>query len=285
MTSILDDDAFQLDLARSMADAQSASQALRALYDQLRAADKKFSLAWLADRIGLASKGHLSDIMSGRRPLREQQVKGLIKALHLSSLSARLIKTFASLEVETDPTKRRLLENRLAKLRKGLRVRQGLFTEDGAIPSSLFALDVFCAFWLFGGRPSSKDLHRTFAKTKTRLEVDDALRFLLQAKMVQRDGNAWKSSDRNVSFLAAGSQTAQAELIIGAIRDTLANAKRWLPQREQAYFETISISVDRARYQRLLRKFRDDVLVWQTRFESEKSDTLIRFNIQIYPLD
>ncbi len=70
------------------------------------------------------------------------------------------------------------------------------------------------------------------------------------------------------------------QAIVKASRD----AAKWYEQRSAAHFESSVMSVNSITYQKLLARLKDDLAQWQTELESERADTLVRFNIQIYPV-
>ncbi len=62
---------------------QALSQKLRSLYELRKSTERKCSLQWLCDRSGIPSKGHLCDMMNGRRKISPRHAIGLAKALKM----------------------------------------------------------------------------------------------------------------------------------------------------------------------------------------------------------
>lgn len=73
---------------------------IRRLYEAKRQASSRGigSLTWLCRRAGMASKGYLGDVMSGRRRLHPRYAEPLAEALGLSGSLIEIFKTLVELE-------------------------------------------------------------------------------------------------------------------------------------------------------------------------------------------
>jgi uncharacterized protein (TIGR02147 family) len=270
-------------LAEELATVQSVSQGLRVIYEMYRARDKKYSQQWLAQRASFSSKGHLADVMSGRRPIRLLQLQALLECLSISGINCNLMKTLFELSRCKKANERIELENKLLELRKIVRTyRLTMPLESSA--NHILVLDVFSAFWLFDGAPSTDKLKAHFKRKYTGPEVDHALKFLLASGAIEFNEQSWRAAKERVTFVAAGDD-APVKFIQSALSDAAKEVPFWFSKSALSHFETVSISTTKSKYELALKAFKDELMMWQSRFESDDADMLIRFNMQLYPIE
>lgn len=92
---------------------------IRRLYESRRESGRRGigSLTWLCRRAGMASKGYLSDVMSGRRRLNQRYAEPLAEALGLSGVRVEIFKTLVELE-HARGEEAESLRSKLEELRK-----------------------------------------------------------------------------------------------------------------------------------------------------------------------
>lgn len=78
-------------VSKILASSQELHEKLHALYCHRKALSGKYSLQWICNAAGIPSKGLLSDILCGRRPLPRRYAYGLATALGLVDAQRELI--------------------------------------------------------------------------------------------------------------------------------------------------------------------------------------------------
>jgi len=264
-----------------MAEAESASAAISTLYTHNKAANPKVSLAYLCSRAGMKSKGYLSDIMKGRRTLNPRFAAPLAAALGLTGAAARAFKLLAELESgDLEAAPRRQAEERLEVLRRSLAVGREPLPQDLAKMATVF--EVYSAFGLYGNAPTMAELLRYFGE-RHQDTLSAALALLLRHKLIEFDGDRYRAIKTGLIF-GAGTGFGHLDFLRSSLRDAERNLKRWFPRRDEAYIESVILSVKRSDYLKMLPLLRERLLESRSRLDTEKANLLVRFNVQIYPV-
>jgi uncharacterized protein (TIGR02147 family) len=261
-------------------DAETVSAMARSLYEVLKAKHPKLSLASLAEKSGLRSKGYLSDVINGRRPLALARAPGLAKALGLTGLSLNYFVGRVELENAKSDRERNKINEKLSAILKAMDV------EVRSMPASLQAhgmvFECFCAIGLFGANCRRSDLIKYFGRDRA-FELDAALDQLEEMGAIKREADQIHLGSKHISFVD-GSEKERVAFVRAGLEDAQIKLDRWFGQRSEAHFETVVISVQRMQYQKFLNKMRAEIEAWQGELESEQADQIIRMNVQIYPL-
>lgn len=261
--------------------ARDATEALRNLYDYSKTRDRKYSMAYLAKISGLSSSGYVSDLMSGRRRIQVEQSLRLAKVFRLGKEAKQLFRTLIKLEHEKESAKRASLLRRREVLTKALRI--GHRKSTAALKDMTTAFEVFCAFGLFANRPTLDNLVDYFGSSR-REEISEALNTLRSMNLVNAEGKHWKPLVDHIIFGEDSSGLSH----INFLKDALVHASRsvedWFPRKEMAYFTSTIISVKKQHYQAQLEDLRSKMVIWQTDLESGEADSLVRVNLQVYPI-
>lgn len=264
-----------------VAQAESAQAAIRLLYEHYKALSPKASLAFFCARAGVRSKGYLADVLSGRRKLNVKFAAGLAAAFALTGPAATAFKLLVELEDESlDAKARTALEERLKVLRRTLAV------ERAPLPAELarmaMAFEVYSAFGLFKNAPRHADLLRYFGERHAR-ELDAALALLERHALIATDGDVFRARLNAIVF-GAGGGFDHLDFLRSSLRDAERQLKTWFPKRDEAYVESVILSVRRADYVKMLPLLRERMLEARTALDVEDADMLVRFNVQIYPV-
>lgn len=277
VTSKISDD----EVRRALANGASSGLVIRNLYDLWKRHHTGFSLAILCQRAEMPSKGYLSDCMAGKRILNIKYRDSLVKAFKLKSENAHYLKVLIAYENEKDERKRLILQSRLANAKKAINVQ---FMKMSKTYDGIFtALEVFCGFGLFKNRPTWHQLETYFSDTpKARLL--DAL-FLLKSMNLITEAPSGHYETKTSHFVLgeAESDFSHVEFIKLALAHASDNVENWFSQKDRSYFASSILSVRMEHFEKAIESLKSRMLLVQTDLESSDADTLVRFNVQIYP--
>lgn len=271
------------EINRILSESSGAGEALKQLIALRKAKNPSFSLAIVAGRLGLRSKGHVSDMVRGRRLIPMHLASGLAGLFGLEGVQADYLRTLIEhdqlREGDRDPVR-----ERLQRMRKFLRgpVERKMAGLPGT--GSPFAFEVLCAFALYGNEPDLRALVEYFGRPRYQ-EVEQALGFLLSEGLILSEGGRYRLAPEHkpIYMLFASKQEAEVEFLRYGLRDAADKLAAWYGHQEDAFFATTTISVRREDYRRLLREFRQQMLRLQSDMEADNGDMLVRLNVQSYP--
>lgn len=237
------------------------------------------SLTHLCQSAGLRSKGHVSDMIHGRRQLSAHRAEAFGRALGLSGTSLRIFTTYAELnQTQTDKSKKRLTE-KLEKLTKSVKIDQRL-TPIAFEPHDL-SFEVFCAIGLFKSSCRYTDLVNFFGKEQT-ARIDQSIEQLHNLGVISKEGQNIRLLTSQIAF--RGGSTGHQNFIRMSLADAREKLPRLFEKREEAHFETVLLSVKKSEYKKFLDHIRDDVAYWRSTLETEQADEIVRINLQVYPI-
>lgn len=271
----------QIDEIRSiLCTSPSSSTAIRRLYDRLKLEHPRTSLAQICKKAHMPSKGYLSDIMAGRRTLNQSYQESLGAALGLSGLSLKYFRLMVERDHERLDSRRAALGEEMASIKKSFGI--AFSSQPLSVLSNSRALEIYCAFGLFGNRPRLAQLIDFFGQAQADLTAS-ALEALLRDGLISQEGETLALKENHV--IMTGSDESHKSFLREAIRDVAAKVDRWAQDKVDAHFESAVISVNRHQYRQLLQRLKSDFLQWQSEMETHEADTIVRFNVQIYPVD
>ncbi len=261
------------DRRRALLAASGFAEAAKALFDLAKAARKTVSLASLCTRIGLKSRGHLSEILAGKRTLDGAKVGKLGEALGLKGPE---IEFFALLHAQaTDDPRMQLLRRVLSAAEPEAPARLG---------EMFLAFKVFAAFSLFGDRPTRDQLVDFFGKANCQ-DVDRSLALLVDEGLVSIEGKSFAAHFEHVIFRNDGTGFSLRDYLHMSLDDARRTLERWVNARDVANYQASIISVRRSDLLRILPEIKARLREEQSRLESDKGDMLVHFNVQIYPVE
>src|ERR1035438_1879138 len=110
----------RLDKQAFLQNCKSSGELIKAIYRLNKEANSKISLQFICDRAGIPSKGLLSDIMAGRRPLKLSHANNLVGVFGLVGVEKKLFLALVRWELERSPVKAKLLEKQVEALKDQL---------------------------------------------------------------------------------------------------------------------------------------------------------------------
>lgn len=262
--------------------ASSASAALRELYELRKARRKSFSLAYICRQTG-ASKGYISDVFNGRRKLNQRYWDSFLDVFKLQTGARHILKTMLSLDRCRDEDQASILRQELERLRKAARAHIQSFPNQAK--GMFFALEVFCAFGLFNNTPTPADLRHHYGAAYG-IELEEALRFLMVRELIAFDGTRYRLLQDHIGFLTGeeSDPLSYQSYLKQALDTAKTHVGRWCEKRDEAIFESTFLSADRATYQNMIESMRQQIHQMQADLESNQADSLLLFNVQLFPI-
>jgi uncharacterized protein (TIGR02147 family) len=263
--------------------AASSKEALQQVFAFRKALDSKFSLAYIARRLDLKSRGTLSLMLRGERAIPTRMRRPLLQLLTRDDPLTDYLELLLTLEEATSDSVRQEVEGKLKALHYFLRDRfTSIQLQHGM---NLLASDILCAFDLFAGRPTERQLIDFFGKARFR-EVQTAIGTLLLNGLIERKEGALQRTERTQRFLTiqGSEQDSMLTYLKESIHDAYQNVGKWQGDTTMSCFGSTTMSVRRQTYVEVIKRLKKDVFRYFSELETEEGDTLIRFNMQIFPL-
>ncbi|WP_141733402.1 TIGR02147 family protein [Oligoflexus tunisiensis] len=263
--------------------AASSKEALQQVFAFRKALDSKFSLAYIARRLGLKSRGTLSLMLRGERAIPARMRRSLLQLLTQDDPLTDYLELLLTLEEATSASARQEVEGKLKALHYYLRDRfTSIQLQHGM---NLLASDILCAFDLFAGCPTERQLIDFFGKARFR-EVQTAIGTLLLNGLIKRRDGVLQRTERTQRFLTiqGSEQDSMLTYLKESIHDAYQNVGKWQGDTTMSCFGSTTMSVRRQTYVEVIKRLKKDVFRYFSELETEEGDTLIRFNMQIFPL-
>jgi uncharacterized protein (TIGR02147 family) len=261
--------------------AKSSSEALRGLYEFEKTTNKNRSLAYFCKRAKIPSTGYFSDVLTGKRTLNPKYRISITRAFDLNDAAATCLRLLIDIDNETALERKMTLHSKLTASKKLLKVAYLPLRSD---TQELFvALDVFCAFGLFGNRPTIADLEKYFNSSSEPF-ILKSLQLLESLGLVKLEGEHYAVLLDHVLFGTENGSISPLDFLKMSIAHAAENVAAWFGQKNHAYFTSTVASVKRETYETALQEFKTTMLQAQSSMASDEADMLVRFNIQIYPI-
>lgn len=256
----------------------STRELIQCLFTARKKSSSKFSLTWLCRRAGIPTKGNLSDVMRGRRKLSSKYIRPLGKAFGLSGVDLTFFCRLFEWESCRNKELKQELYEELELIRKVLRIR---WIENNMALHPLSLL-VFATFGLFSNRARIDQLQQTL-NTYDKDEVEKALEALVARGLAKSDGEYFSPSVDQVMFSGKENFEPQSHFVEVSLIEAQERApKIW--KDPDTFFSATILSTKFETYLKELDSLRESVSRLHARLENPQADTLVRVNLQVYPL-
>lgn len=266
----------------ALLEAKDYSDAFRRLYNVAQGANPRISLAFICRRLALKSRGHLSDVLNGRRRMGRDRFDKIVSYFKLDDVETAFLKALRDLEYAKSSDALHAANQRVNHLRKVLTVSYEILPDQ--LMDLFFAFKVFAAFGLFGHKATLKQLVDFFGAERKK-DIEAALKKLVLLNMcVSKD--SWFEVNQNiVLFNATGDGLSHTQFIKQTLMDAALGVEQWFSKPTQSRFHSTILSVNREKYTKYLQELRTRLIEDQTNLESSDADMLVHYNIQIYPVE
>jgi len=259
------------------------STIFRALFERKKQTHPHFSIAQLCKACGIPSRGYLSEFLNGKRRLNSRYWKNFIKCFGLTGRLATAGHLLFEIEAADEIEERQQLQEKLDSLKRSFKKVEESF--PSRLHGMVFAAEVYCAFGLYGNSPSKEQLKGYFGRSRA-LDVEYALACLMGIEVIGLNPETQRYFIRENTIRFTDSEDSGMTMNSFhqyAVQDAERAFKKWYSSQD-AYFETIMISVKKNRLAEFIEKVKDHSILTAQEVESTEADILIRFNVQIYPL-
>jgi hypothetical protein len=263
----------------------SSLVALRSLIALRRSVDSKFSYSYISRRIGIKSRSYLSEVFNEKKKLNPKHVVPMVDLLALPLPEAELLKGKLMLDVGD------LNEAEAARLRSEVRDAEKKLT-SGTLQLSdvrdinLVMLLAVCLHLFKDGKASKRQIFDLFKRDK-HLEVEKGLYDLIRNGLLVKEGDLYTYSPDYANILhvyMATNKKNELDYLKGSIREALEHVGDFQNNAQETVFYSGLITAEKARYLKELQYVKQSLRSAQSRIESSSGDTVIRFNVQIYPV-
>lgn len=252
---------------------------IRQIYELRKRESSKVSLEYLRKRSGIPTKSNLSEIMRGRRKLSRKHGANLAKALGLEGVYATLFIRMCEHDRERSPEQRGVIAHEIKLLKKVIAIE--VMENSMSLPP--FAFLVFCALGLFGNKATEDEL-RNYFKSQSADAVKAALMSLVDQKLVILEERHYSTKVDQIKFTGKTNYSPQLAFLKHSLDEAAEMADRhW--KSGLALFDSTIISVRKVDFEEHLRQFREILIRQHSTFEASSADSLVRVNVQIYPID
>ena len=267
--------------SEALVSARDSTSAIRNLYQTHKENRPSFSLRFVCGKVGMKSSGYLSDVIHGKRLLKQEFAEPMAKLFKLSRLQKRYFSSLLQRDHGSEKVDATKLELKLENLRKSLSIQFRPFDEVSVDWFRVF--QVYSALGISPGGAKRGELVE-FLKPMSGKDIDECLGHLLAKKMVEKKDElfVWTKN----AFLLEGTSPIDAHTAYfkSALKHCLESLPRFYSDRSRSLFLSQTVSVKEEAYKEILAKLRADLLEAQSSLESESADNLVFFNVQIYPL-
>lgn len=269
-----------LNMADEIFSAQRTHQKLiRALYQDGKSKNRKFSLSFLCRRAGIPSKGYLGDVMKAKRKLNLKYALKLGQAFGLSGSHLKFFILIVSRDQEHDPVVREKIERALASTEKRLHIRRV------PLKSTLNLRLISRIFGLCGViKPpiTVRKLHAALPEL-SESAIDKALGQLVLVGALTEENAEFQITGAQFMFPTGNEPRVVNDFFRDSLSEALSVVPKWLTRPKESFFQSTVLSVKKAVYQEKLEEIREFFDGIQSDIESNDADSVVYFNIQIYP--
>lgn len=271
-----------LKIREILVNSPSSSEALGQIFKLRKELNKALSYAYLALKTEQKSRGHMADMINGKRSVHVKLAARMAQALDLEPIAVEYFVAKVSLDNAREEAERKKIRSELDRLAKVFAIHRGTYSEI-SFANLFFAFELFCALSLLGENCRYKTLLQHFGE-ENKLAVDQALAQLIQIGALEEAGGIIRQKQKHLSFVGQNRLMDAVNFIHESLRDTQRVLYRWFQRPKEALFDSTVISVRRAEFERMVPILRKELQKLKGDLENDAADELIRFNVQIYPL-
>lgn len=259
--------------------------ALRTIIAIRRSENTKFSYSFLSKRLGIKSRSYLTEALKGGKNLNPKHINPLVALLNLplpetELLEGKLLLDFGDLaaaDVEKIKLSVRDIEKKLTSTT----------VEIAEVRDIHLVMILAACFHLFrNGSATRRQILDLFSKDKV-FEIEKALGDLLQNGLLTLEGDSYRFSPEygdRIHLYMATSPKNEIDYLKSSLAEASAEVESYKKENKDSIFYSGIITADLAHYIESLDYVKQNLRSIQSRIESNPSDTLVRFSVQLYPL-
>lgn len=263
----------------------SSLVALRSLIALRRSVDSKFSYSYISRRLGIKSRSYLSEVLSEKKKLNPKHIVPMVDLLSLPLPEAELLKGKLMLDVgdlsEAEATR---LKSEVRDAEKKL--TSGTLQLSDVRDINLVMLLAVCLHLFKDGKATKRQIFDLFKRDR-HLEIEKGLHDLIKNGLLMKEGELYSYSPDYSHILhvyLATNKKNELDYLKGSIREALDHVGEFQNNAQETVFYSGLITAEKAKYLQELQHVKQNLRSAQSRIESSSGDTVIRFNVQIYPV-
>lgn len=263
----------------------SSLVALRSLIALRRSVDSKFSYSYISRRLGIKSRSYLSEVLSEKKKLNPKHIAPMVDLLSLPLPEAELLKGKLMLDVgdlsEAEATR---LKSEVRDAEKKL--TSGTLQLSDVRDINLVMLLAVCLHLFKDGKATKRQIFDLFKRDR-HLEIEKGLHDLIKNGLLVKEAEHYSYSPDYTNILhvyMATNKKNEIDYLKGSIREALEHVGDFPNRAQETVFYSGLITAEKARYLQELQHVKQSLRSAQSRIESSAGDTVIRFNVQIYPV-
>lgn len=259
--------------------------ALRTLLAVRRALDPKYSYSYISTRLGIKARSYLPEVFKEKKPLNPKHIVPLVDFLELpiaeaEILRAKLLLEFGQLSAAEREQIRLSLRDSEKKMASG-------DVELSQVRDINLALIIAASLHLFvDGKANRRQILELFGRERY-LEVERGLSDLIQSGLFAKDGDilAYSPEFSNILHLyTSTSKKASSDYLRASLREAHDKVSVFEDRSQEMVFYSGIITTEMAKYLEALEQVKHALRNMQSRIECHPADTLVRFNVQLYPI-
>lgn len=261
--------------------AKTSHEALKSLYSFQKQKQPNFSLTILGRKLGISSKGHISDMIRGRRSISRKHWSILSQVFDLSETQTHVFHCL----LERDHSK---CDQQKSYFDKQLKSLESMLTnrfDPEALPKvktpTKAAKELVEAFNIFPEEPSFRDFLDYFGRHRYK-EIEIALSYLLDHGYVIENDSCYRLT-QNLSF-PVENLGQQPDYLKANFIEGCEQIDRFGHKPEQAVFSSDVLSLSPDQYQGLLNEMSSYLNKLKSQSNTNDAKHLIKMNVQLYPL-
>lgn len=253
---------------------------LRQAFEYAKQNNSKVSLQYVCNHCDIPSKGHLLDVMKGRRKIKSEYIDKTFSFLGFTKKEVDVIKLLCQLEKTKKIEERAAISKDILLARKRLNVRSTKII-GGAYNPFIF-VKTLCSLGIEDLIPTAKHIAPVIGETIE--ETQWALDALLEQGWVtqQDEFYLYDPNACELIFPEGDQERFHLRHIELAVQDGLKKLKTDFQDTKNTYFQSTSLSLKLDQYQQFLEEFKEYLDKNCTRLESDRADGIAHFNIMVY---
>ena len=227
--------------------------------------------------------GYLTIFTDLNRRTCSKYLAKLAKIFSLSNTEFRFLEVLVQIDLAKTDKGSKAHAEALARLKEELSLQPKEVKSHFA--SYVLLSEIFCALSLFGEPPTQDEILQRFSHRQF-LDVQSALAELEQLKVIERDPKTktYRQLQNKVSWIQGDNLDATIKGIEEIYKDGILQLPRFFPSRDLSFYNASIVSTDWAKFLALLPKLREEIYRLESEIESNQADSLVRFNVQVYPV-
>jgi uncharacterized protein (TIGR02147 family) len=250
-------------------------------YEHEKSIDSKYSLQYICNKCDIPSKGHLSDVMNGRRKLKSSYIDCIFKVLKFTEPQREVLRILSQLERAKTNEEKELFIKEVYNARKRLNIQKRRLKSGDYNP--FIFVKAFCALGIQNLLPKLESISQVINESvdNTRKALDQLIEqgFLT----IEGDYYIYSKNLSEVVFSEGDSEQFQLKHIEIATSRALERLPDMFIYNDETYFESTTLSVSKSEYSVFLKKLKTFISKNISELESDWADDIAHFNFLIYP--